>query len=241
MNKKKMNTDELVLFFVPRLFAFFGIIFIIAGVGTFLKARNEKARSVETEAVITTIGVHRSGDDTTHDVYISYVYEGREYDNVRLSFYSSDMYEGKTIIVYIDPENPRHAMSKGEDIFMLIVFGFMGTVFSFIGFTIIAISKKGQGQEKKLRENGRVIHAVVSGFGYNGSVTVNGNHPHVVYCSYEDPSTGTIYQFKSKDLFSDPSMVMAVGDYVDVLVDPNDYSKHYVDVDKAMSRIVSYI
>ena len=77
----------------------------------------------------------------------------------------------------------------------------------------------------------------------NTGYSVNGRHPYVIYCAYEDEYNNTVYYFKSENLWYDPSFRFAIGSEIDVYVDPKDYSKNYVDTEKNYghgSRIVDF-
>ena len=116
----------------------------------------------------------------------------------------------------------------------------IGLVFFAIGLIFVALIVKKNRKIKWLLENGQVIHGTVTEIVFNTCVNVNGRHPRVVYCSYQDPGTGMIYQFKSRNIYDSITNCIAIGDSIDIYVDPENYAKNYVDVDKPMERIVSY-
>ena len=47
---------------------------------------------------------------------------------------------------------------------------------------------------------------------------------------------GSVYHFKSDNVWADPYELCDVGSVIDVLVNPNDYNEYYVDVDALVER-----
>jgi hypothetical protein len=98
----------------------------------------------EWKAVITRIESHErvstndKGEeetDASHDVYIAYDYEGKHYER-EMSHYSSGMYEGKEVKIFINPDNPSDISAPG-DIFLslgLTAFGALLLFFGLYGF-----------------------------------------------------------------------------------------------------------
>lgn len=113
-----------------------------------------KKRYVKIDGVIDSIERTRDSDgDSNETVYVSYVYDGMYYEHARINFYSSDMYEGKAIKIYVDPKNPRHIVSSGGAMFVPILLGVMGAVFTLVGSCVMtACMKTNRRVEAKLRE-----------------------------------------------------------------------------------------
>lgn len=118
---------------------------------------------------------------------------------------------------------------------------FMGIIFSLVGFIPLIISAKKNKRQKNLLTNGRVLYATVDEITWNGSMTVNGQNPYLILCSYKDEYQDVIYRFKSNNLWIDPIHVFPVGSTIEVYVDPNDYSNYYVNAEKTIeAKIVDY-
>ncbi len=120
-----------------------GIVLLIAGaivaivfglIGGLMLHFNNKfiENSVEVTATIQNIRVSGSGDDKTHDVYVGYTFNGIEYNNVRISEYSSSMYEGKVITLRCNPDEP----GKVKDTTVIKV---IGIVFTAVGVVFLVI------------------------------------------------------------------------------------------------------
>lgn len=199
-----------------------------------------QSTAVEVQGTITSITAHRDSDgDSSHTVLVSYSYEGRDFDNARLGFYSSNMYEGKKITLLIDPDNPGRVTSRTGDTFGYIMLLGMGLIFSLIGFIpLVCILIKSQ-REKKLLKEGKRLQATVERIDFDQAVTYNGRHPYLIFCTYWDAYQDVTYRFKSKDLTQEPGY--APGDPISVYVNPQDYSKYVVYVEKTTNpKVIDY-
>lgn len=236
--KRKQKSSFPVLFFL--IFALVGFGMLIGGFVSISKSLQFRKTAVEITGTITRITAHYDSDgDAHHSVQVSYSYNGQDFDNVALSFYSSNMYEGKDIILLVDPKNPAHMTSKSGDTFTYVLLLLMGIIFAAVGIIPIIVSITGSIKSKKLIENGRQLHAVVECTDIDSSVRYNGRHPYIVFCTYQDVSTDVTYRFKSKRMMRDPGY--APGDPIEVFVDPWDYSKYTVIADgPANPRIIDY-
>lgn len=235
--KKRNNSAPFLVF----------LIFTLAGcgmlIGGFIILKNSlqfRKTAVEVTGTITSISSHRDSDgDAHHSAWVSYSYNGQHFDNVPLGFYSSNMYEGKDTILLVDPENPGHMKSKSGDTFTCIILLAMGAVFAAVGIIPLVRSLTLSQKAKKLVETGRQLHAVVEYTDVNRSVSYNGRHPFIVFCTYRDPGSDVTYRFKSKNLMHDPGY--APGDPIEVFVDPEDYSNYTVIADgPANPKVIDY-
>ncbi len=120
-----------------------------------------------------------------------------------------------------------------QDRFFLFCFGLIGSVFVFIGILLLSVIVKKNRMKKELTDRGYYVTADITEITYNGSVTVNGRHPYVIQCAYEDPYTNEFHLFRSEDLPYDPSPMLK-GDQIRVFVDPEDFDRYYVDIDSAL-------
>lgn len=116
------------------IFLFVGIIFLILS-AVFLEVNKSHAENyIPTEAVISEIRI--SSDSS--DAYATYVVDGKKL-KAKLDVYSSDMYEGKEIEIYYDPDNPYDVTYlEGMRIFTT-VFSIIGAVLTVIGLIPLII------------------------------------------------------------------------------------------------------
>lgn len=224
------------------VFLLVGIGMIVGSIFLFKDFSEFKETAEEVSARILKIeSYYDSDDDLHHRVYVTYTYEGVVYDGITLNFYSSDMFQGKEITLLCNPDFPTdvRGASALDPIGMILLF--MGIIFALVGGIPQVFSIKKHLQNKRLMQEGKVLHAVVENVDFNPNVTVNGKCPYVIYCNYQDEYKNVLYRFKSDDLWTDPSPVFPPGSYIDVLVDPNDYSKYHVNAQQMIEqRIVDY-
>lgn len=233
MNKTRTKFKGETLFF--SIFAIVGLFLIIVGFFLFIDGLNFRKTAVDSTAVITNITSYKSGKNTHHNVYIDYIYEGEEYNDISLNYYSSGMRRGQTIKIMIDPNDPYDVRTGGLFYVPFIMLWIMGLVFGLVGIIPIIVSRRRIARNKFLLENGQCLRAIFEGFRENRNVSFNHKHPFNLICRYTDEFTGTQYRFKSNNLWittfyeNDGNGTMQL--YVNVYVMPGDYSKYYVDAD----------
>ena len=124
---------------------------------------------------------------------------------------------------------PNVTGAEGENLYILpIVFGSIGTPFLLVGIGFLIFVGKMDAKKKALMQNGNLIYAEVTGGSEVFNVQVNGRHPWKLECRYEDPFSGEIYLYSSRNTFTDPYPY--IGQQIAVYVDKNDPSKYYVDI-----------
>lgn len=235
----KKNRFVYVLF---SIFAIAGIGLLIGAICAGIYFSNFKSQAVKITAEITDIRKYYDIDnELEHRAYVSYSYDGEEYENVPLNSYSSSMYEGEKIELLCDPEHPGRIMTSSLGIILPAVLGGMGIIFALVGIIPLIVMRRKKKKQKELLEKGTVIYATVDSIQMNTSYSVNGRHPYVIYCSYKDIYKDVTYQYKSENLWTDPTGVLPPGSTVGVYVMPNDYSRYYVDAQRVLEqKIVDY-
>lgn len=226
-----MKQNKFMVLFCT-IFATIGLWAVIGGVITTLISAKFMKNAEPVTAVITDIQHYREHDGKEgHDVYVTYQYDGVEYEDISLGFYSSSMRKGQSLEVLCDSNNPEKIRSQSGLTFVQIVLYSLGGVFILIGL-IPGLVTIGKNKKKNaLLQNGIALTATVEQIGLNQTVSANGAHPYVIYCEYRDPIQNVIYRFKSDNVWDDPNPYYPVGSEITVMADPNDYSKHYVKTD----------
>lgn len=221
-------------------------IMVVIGIGLILgaalmlvndmKFRQTAARITGEIADITT---HYDNDgDVHHEAFVTYTFEGKVYERVMLNEYSSTMYVGKSIALLCDPENPGKVKTESGIYVTVIMLTFMGLVCLCMGIFPLILSVKRKLQRKRLIAKGRVLHATVERIDLNRNISVNKQNPYIIYCTWRDEYAGTLYRFKSDNLWTNPSHVFYVGSRIDVCVDAKDFRKYYVDAEQILSQRV---
>lgn len=224
------------LFFVlfGSIFAGIGAIFLIVSIVLMVDNQNFKSKADKIVGIITEINTYYdSDDDLNHEVWVSYQYNGETYES-RLSEYSSSMYEGGRIDLYVDPENPHKVRSGSAATILFFIFGGLGLVFFLIGSGFLVKEILHKSKQKQLKQNGRKLRATITGGDMCYTITINNRHPYKLDCMYQDEFTKESYLFSSDYVFDPPENYIDA--QVDVYVDPNEMSKYYVDMDSLSNR-----
>ena len=106
------------------IFFAIGLILAIVGVAVHINDVNFKESALTTTGTIVDISSYTDSDgDTDYNVVIEFRVNGKKYSG-RLNYYYSSMYEGDSLTIYYDPDNPSDFI--GEDsvtgIIVLIIF-----------------------------------------------------------------------------------------------------------------------
>lgn len=237
----KKGKDNLIIILFS-IFAAVGILLLL-GAAILAVSSNRFGQAAErVTGVITDIDTYRNSDnDIKHSVLVSYTVRGKEYRDVRLNEYSSSMYEGAEIELLYDPDEPGKVRTSSMAYFPSMILGIIGTVFALVGIIPCIIILRKRKQDKKLLAAGHVLHAQVESIDLNRNISMNGTHPYIVYCTYKDAYSGTLYRFKSGSIWTNPESVLPRGAMIDVYVDEKDYSKYYVAVNEALQgKIVDF-
>ena len=234
---KQKRNSFMVLF--CGIFLVVGAIFSAVGITMALADSGFRERAEEITAEITGISSYRASDgDRRHNVYVTYQYDGRVYEDIELNFYRSGMYEGQEIPLLCDPENPGHVKSPGGMLLLEIVFLLIGILFMGIALVFIAVFRNKARRRKKILSSGKRLSAIVEQIAVNTRYVMNGRNPYQIYCYYRDEYKDVIYRFKSEDLWINPNVVLQPGDTIDVYVDGEDYSRYHVDAESILDKKV---
>lgn len=225
----------------------FGLIFFISGisviiVGIAIKKSNEEFMKTaeKTEGVISNIETYtnynrsKKRNETNHTVYVTYEVDGKTYENVRLSYYTSSMYVGKGITLYYNPQNPGNIKVEEGMTVVTVLTSVMGGIFALVGFLVMFFSFK---RGSKLKKTGKRFEGQVLSIDCNTSVRVNGRNPYKVTCRVEDYSKGEAYIYKSKNVYLD--LYEYNLETVPVYVDVNNPAKYFVDVEEGIKQSIS--
>lgn len=130
-------------------------------------------------------------------------------------------------------------MKTGFGIYLvLFLVGGIGILFFCIGVIPLIIFHRKKVRKEHLLANGRILHATVERIDIDTSLTVNGQSPYVIYCTWKDEYADVLYRFKSEYLWTDPGYVFEEGSEITVYVDGNDYSRYYVEAERLLSQKV---
>ncbi len=221
------------------IFATFGAIFFLIGIAIFGKVFNYE-NTVDTVGTITKIYSYYRGadDDRDHDVYVSYVVDGKKYES-RLNGYSSTFYEGKEIKIYYDKDNPNKIGVKSLDLIFLIFPG-IGLIFLIMGVIGIIVRINKKIVEKYLKKNGEMIYGDYVETVFNTSYHVNGKNPYNIICEWNNPLDNKKYIFRSKNMWINPENIIKEKNISQfpIYIDRNNKNKYTIDIDVLTDNIV---
>jgi hypothetical protein len=83
----------------------------------------------------------------------------------------------------------------------------------------------------RFRTNGRKLQAAIIGIETDLNTNVLEKHPYIINCSWIDPITGREYTDSVKQLWKDPSPLLAGRKYLDVYIDRDDPEKYFLDTE----------
>ena len=199
-----------------------GIIFII--VSAICLALNFKIKNewVPVQAVITEV------DHYEKDACIQYEYLGKTYDT-RLNSYSSGMDEGDVIDVYVNPKNGK-AESASVPFLIGCIFGAIGVISTIAGIIITCKTIRESRKYKDLMANGITVYAEIAGMNVDYRYAINDHHPWIITAKYTDEYTGESHEFKSTQVWKNPTLQYKVGDTIRVKVRSGNYSEYVFDL-----------
>lgn len=215
------------------IFGATGISNLISGI-KYLKTNDTKEGYVTITATISDIVSKKTTNGYSHEVYLTYTYDGVTYENKRYNTYSSSMYIGKEIEILCDSEHPDRIQSKLGLKLPTIVMFVIGGTFTLVSIILVIVMIKllrgPKDIKEKLLKKGLRLKAVIEEIRTETESYVTGGTAYRIICTYTDTNENIIYRFKSDLLLEDPSANYYVGMPIEVVVDSKDYSQYYVNV-----------
>jgi uncharacterized membrane protein len=236
MIKNEMKLIKTII----AIFMVVGIIMAVVFTVILVRDIQFKQTAQQTTATITSIETYRDSDgDTSHEVYINYEVNGRQYSNIRLSTYIAGMHEGQEITIYYDSDNPtRISLGGVGSTVAMAAFLIIPIVFILIGVVPLIVIAKKRWRKQRLITQGKRLPAIIVGTD-PGTVTMNGRSSNVLVCEYID-SNQHRHLFRSGNLWHDDTTLnAAIGKEINVYVDGDDFSKYIVD-DSVLTKNVTH-
>lgn len=244
MRKASAIMSMVITLIIVLSFVGSGLSTLIKGVKSYKNYQTaDDADYAKVTAKIVDIDVEKVGDNYEHDVYIEYTYEGQEYTNVQLNYYSSSMYIGQQIDIYCNKEYPTKLKSRisFNPAIISIAFGAMFIIAALIFLIIIinVLMKKSNGT-KYLLKKGRLLRGSVESIAPEQNTYGNTGF-YKVFCTYTDPSNNNIYRFVSDSISEQDAAYVTEGMPVDIYVNRKNYREHYVDLNMSnRQNVVDY-
>lgn len=209
------------------------IVFLVVGAGLLLGALAttgvslyRQQSSIETHATV--IDVDDSGRAT-----LQYALESGEVFTNKLSFSSSEFYEGKELTVYYDPGDPARVVT-GVWVIVALVLGGIGLFFLMFFAIFALVGGQKRGRARRLKKNGVLAYADIDSVYVDGSLSVNGRHPWRIRLLYYDAERGEERVLKTTRLWVDPQPAIDQKrlEALPVYLGARNPRRYYVDVDE---------
>ena len=118
------------------LFGILAIVFFLVGLWKFISyfrfiGTSEKVDAVVAEVDDSITGIDEDTERTIYAIYVTYTYQGKTYENVRLDGYDV-VYEGSELEVYVDRDDPADARLPGNNLYQACVMMIMLPVFGIV-------------------------------------------------------------------------------------------------------------
>ena len=172
--------------------------------------------------------------DNTPLVIIEYTYNDITYTS-RSNMYSSSMYEGQFLNIYVDPNHPQNVYQP--HIFSHVIMPLMfALIFGSIGFSGLIIHIKKKKKRSKLTSSGKRVIATVTEFKMNMNYVMTTGHKRQyrchVLCMIVNEFTGIETHFKSSGFWSSTDMgVRPHQSTVNVWIDQTNPKNYLVDLE----------
>ena len=235
MKKLKKANKGLRVF--ASIIAVLGIVFLAMGIFYINRDRAfySTAVRIKADVVESNVREERKGEDdiTFADVYIDYEYGGKEYKHIEVLKDSQEIYEvGEKLIVYVDPKEPTVALIKGW-VNTRSGYKIAGIILLLIAAPLYALDIWLVCRRNKLKKHGYRVSAEITDVYQTNNIELLGKRPWVISCKVEAPMENRTYTFESGVVWNDLSKYFSEGEIIEVAVDPYNWKKYYVDLDKA--------
>lgn len=214
------------------LFTLIGLAMLIGAFFAFTSTRDFLDTAVETQGTVIELIRERSSDSTTYRPVVEFkTKQGQVIEFASSSSSNPPSYSsGEAVTVLYQPLFPEQAKIKG--FFSLwgavMILSIMGSVFFFIGFTVIRLGMKKVKQIEHLKSHGVPVKAKFLAVEINGTFKVDGRSPYQISAQWQDPNTSKVHVFTSENLWFDPTLHITQ-DEITVLIERDNPEKYYMD------------
>lgn len=219
---------------VRLIFIACAVIFI--AVGLIMNSVNSDEGKIFTDAKISSIDSHIDArGNIKYDVYVEFEYKGKEYKNIVLPTYEDSMYEGMSVGIRFNPDEPEKiAYTYGDGNSSNPIGIILAGVAVILGVGVsIVFSRNKSNKAKKLKKEGRLEYGIITEVKQDLSIAINRRHPYKVKCEYIDTQTGQTIICEGGRIWEDAQCY--VGRQVKIYVDKKERWKYYIDVEELIN------
>ena len=128
-----------------------------------------------------------------------------------------------------EPEHPRVEFGRMQPWSGMIDLALWGAGISLLGAAPLWFNLRKERRVEWLQLNGRAVEADLTGVRFNTDLIINGKSPWQVTARWRDQESGNVWQFKSENLWQDPSQHL-LSKTVSVVVDPANPAHYWMDL-----------
>ncbi len=234
MKIKESNSSRVILW----VFIIVGSLCALTGLTLGIVNAVDSKNYISTQATISYLDTYTNSDgDTSHIVKVDFEFDGQQYSDVELNFWSSDMYVGQEITILCHKENP--LIIKSSLIAILVPCVVTGFGLLFFVITLFPLKKelKIRKNAKIAKEQGELVLCKIVNIITDKSYRVNGRYVNnIIECEAINDSVTSTYKSApfSKKYF------VEIGSTINVYRNREDSSKYYVDLNSIQPPQITF-
>jgi len=205
-----------------------GAVSLFLSVFIYSRAMRFVANGTETQAEITSIETHYSGEDTEYDVFVKFTVDGTVYGG-RLDVYEAGFYVGKTVPILYLNDNPNEFIYARHNLLIAYILFLLGVIFISVVTVPIITRAVRKGKIKRYTLGGKTYCVRVSAVEKAYKFNFFGKY---VFNVLGFDGEGRLYE--KKMLLA--SGAVEVGDVITVYVDGEDQDKFIFDTSSVAKK-----
>ncbi|MBU0679302.1 MAG: DUF3592 domain-containing protein [Verrucomicrobia bacterium] len=217
------------------MFLLVGLLFLVVGCVLYVRTDEFLRDSAQADGVVRDLVLRRSSGTSSGTYYP--VVEFTTPNGETVEFVNSvgsqppSYRKGEEVGVRYDVENPYKARidSFVSNWLLVIIFGTMGSIFTVLAVLLLASAGKKAAEGQWLMNFGRVIMSEFQRVELNTSIKMNGKSPYRIITQWQDPGSGKVYVFQSRNIWFNPESYIQ-GKDIAVRIDPNNPKTYMVDI-----------
>lgn len=161
-------------------------------------------------------------------IIINYEFKGEEYTS-DLNYFSTDIFIGQTLIIYLSEDDPTDFIYENENKFGLYFCMIVGTLLFIGSVALFIIETHNNKVDLLLKKQGKIIEAVILYADEDENKTSFNKHPFIFTCVYKNPETNEEKIYTSDSIYCKNSGAGYIGQTIQIYVDPKDFDNFYID------------
>lgn len=230
MIKIREMFSAIISFVSHFLFLLFGIVFCVFSIYSIVDLIIFRINAEPVSCKIIEISEDRNSDnEICYDLYVSYSYNGLDYDRVRIDDWNNLVQVDSNVSVYCNSNNPEDLRAYKPSIFAIIV-NFVPFLFGLIAIFIGVTPIFSRYEKMKLLRTGKVIYAEIESIEEIRRRKRYGNNIYKINCYYYDEFSGKGYRFTEMIFDKSQYEKLHEQDTIKIVVKPEDYNYYIIDL-----------